>query len=60
MPAFFVFKSGAVTIEWERRPYFPFLHPSQRPPASRAGRIFAGNRSKIVQIRQTFPILLTV
>jgi hypothetical protein len=60
MPAFFVFKPGAVTIEWERRPYFPFLHTSQRLPGLTCGRVFAGNRPKIVQIRQTFPILLTV
>jgi hypothetical protein len=39
---------------------FPVSAPEPAPAGITCGAGFAGNRSKIVQIRQTFPILLTV
>jgi hypothetical protein len=67
MPAFFVFAPGDAAIESERRLYFLFLlflfTVSLPEPVGAGITCAAGFRakcSKIAQILQIFPILLTV
>jgi hypothetical protein len=56
MPAFFIFAPGAIAIEWEWRLHFLFFLGTR---INRAAN-FRAKCSKIAQILQIFPILLTV